>query len=95
MDKIYVGKGKAVGQFGDLAFSVCITDATPYFFEYNGKTYLKLKIGKMRNPDEHGKTHTVTVDNFKPDASYKKPVQQEGEAVNYPAEDVNPDDIPF
>lgn len=92
-EKTYVGKGKVVGRFEEIAFSICITDATPFFFEYNGKTYCKFKVGKMRSTDEHGKTHTVYVDDFKPDPAHKKaPVDNQVDNQNG---EVTPDDIPF
>lgn len=93
-EKIYVGKGKEIGNFGDIAFSVCITDSKPHFFEYGGKTYLKLKIGKMRNPDEYGKTHTVTVDDFVPDQSKRNGANSAG-GNHAPTQEINADDVPF
>ena len=69
---IYVGSG--VEKFdGDLIeISVCLSDLpAEHRFEYNGKWYAKLKVNRKRETDEYGKTHSVSINTWKPDASKK------------------------
>lgn len=103
-EKIYVGKGKTVGQFGNISFSVDLDALTPHAFEYNGKRYVKLIIGQMRQPDQFGKTHTVSIDTWKPDQNAPgtapkstTPAQapQPPVEAKWKEEDINPEDIPF
>jgi hypothetical protein len=99
-DKTFVGKGRKVGQYGNVAFSVCIDDVESSIFEYNGKRYVKLMVGEMRQADSFGKTHNVWLDDFKPDPSKRREAPQTSQKapqeVEYPADDqINPEDIPF
>ena len=81
-DRIYVGNG--VEKFdGDLIeFSVNLTKlgtvAKDHIFDYNNEKFIKLKIAKMRETNEYGKTHYVEVNTFKPDLSAA--VEQEVES---------------
>lgn len=108
--KTYVGSGRVVGQYGNIAVSICITDVPKdALSEYNGKTYLKVIVSQKREVDQYGKTHSVALDTWKPDPNYKKneerapqehnqtPKQSE-ETIEYPAEsadDLDPNSIPF
>ena len=66
--KTYVGKGKEHHEFALINFSVCLSDLPKEsIFEYNGNKYIKLTIAQMKKEDEYGKTHTVYVDEFKPE----------------------------
>ena len=71
-DRIYVGNG--VEKFdGDMVeFSLNLTklgkEATEHMFEYNGEKFIKLKVAKMKETNEYGKTHYVEVNTFKPEA---------------------------
>ena len=73
MSKIYCGKGKEIdGKFGRfMSINICLDDipAEHVFKATNGKRYVGLSVSEMRNPDEKGKTHTVTVDTRKSDIS--------------------------
>jgi len=67
---IYVGSG--VEKFdGDLIeISVCLSDLpAEHRFEYNGKWYAKLKVNRKKGADEYGKTHSVAINTWKPEAS--------------------------
>tara|TARA_R110000796_G_scaffold34775_12_gene89538 strand:- start:4633 stop:4920 length:288 start_codon:yes stop_codon:yes gene_type:complete len=67
---IYVGSG--VEKFdGDLIeISVCLSDLpAEHRFEYNGKWYAKLKVKRKKETDEYGKTHSVSINTWKPEAS--------------------------
>tara|TARA_R110002012_G_scaffold210912_1_gene381663 strand:- start:1009 stop:1275 length:267 start_codon:yes stop_codon:yes gene_type:complete len=75
-DRIYVGNG--VEKFdGDMVeFSLNLTklgkEATDHMFEYNGEKFIKLKVAKMKEANEYGKTHYVEVNTFKPEAKKEK-----------------------
>ena len=47
-EKIFVGKGKVVGQFGNISFNVELDALQPHAFEYSGKRYVKLVMSQMR-----------------------------------------------
>tara|TARA_R100001126_G_scaffold76922_1_gene45720 strand:+ start:625 stop:891 length:267 start_codon:yes stop_codon:yes gene_type:complete len=71
-NRIYVGNG--VEKFdGDMVeFSLNLTklgkEATDHMFEYNGEKFIKLKVAKMKETNDYGKTHYVEVNTFKPEA---------------------------
>ena len=71
-NRIYVGNG--VEKFdGDMVeFSLNLSklgkEATDHMFEYNGEKFIKLKVAKMKETNEYGKTHYVEVNTFKPEA---------------------------
>jgi hypothetical protein len=82
--KIYIGKGRKAEKLNIVNFSICLTDIPKdEIFEYNGKEYLKLAIGEMKQADKYGKTHTVWVDDFKPEKKEEPEVQKQD------------DDLPF
>ena len=84
---IYVGKGKR-SKFG-YRFSVCLSDIpAEHINEFNGKKYINLELKEMRQPDKFGKTHTVTVDTWKPEAK----LEQSNEPM---PESIGTNDLPF
>ena len=87
--KIYVGAGKKAGQYDIINISVCLTDLPKeHIFEYEGKKYIKLTVAARKQPDKYGKTHSVSVDTFKPEAQKTpetNPMEQGSDA----------DDLPF
>jgi hypothetical protein len=100
--KIFVGSGKEWGQYGNVGISICMEQIQPYVYEYNGKHYVKLNVSKKQSPDQYGKTHSVSVDTWKPDgerAPLEKPEfikeQEKVEEIEYPEEEIDPNDIPF
>ena len=74
--RTYVGKGVKVDQFDLINISICIDDLQSHIFEYNGKRYVKLTVGGLREPDQYGKTHSVWVNNYKAEAKTEAPKQQ-------------------
>jgi predicted RNA-binding protein (virulence factor B family) len=54
--------------------------AKEHVTEFKGKKYINLTVSKKRETDQYGKTHTVTVNTWKP----------EGQTV-----DNSPSDLPF
>lgn len=77
----YVGHGRKVKQYDLVNFSVCLTDIpTTSVFEYKGKQYVKLCIGAKKQADQYGKTHSVWIDTFKPEARPQKSNVEQEEA---------------
>lgn len=74
--RIYVGKGVKAGKFDLTNISICIDDLQGHIFEYNGKRYVKLTVGGLREPDQYGKTHSVWINDYKPEAKTEAPKQQ-------------------
>lgn len=67
-EKIYVGKGKKSDRFEQININICLDDIPNehIYVSQGGKRFIRLKVGEMRNPDDKGNTHTVTVDTWKP-----------------------------
>ena len=65
-ERVYVGKGKKAGNFDLTNISICIDNCEPHFYEYNGKRYVSLTVGGLRETDQYGKTHSVWVNDYKP-----------------------------
>jgi len=64
-DRIFVGSGKQTHE-KFVNISVCLTDLPKeHMFEYNGKKYIKLTVGKKNDTDKFGKTHYVAVNTYK------------------------------
>lgn len=95
-EKIYIGRGKKVGQYGTIAVSICIDDIPKEHITKagNGKRYLNLNIAEKREPDQYGYTHSVAVDTWKPEA---KPQPKPQPKYQPPAGAGMPDsdDLPF
>ncbi|OGX08274.1 MAG: hypothetical protein A2Z88_04910 [Omnitrophica WOR_2 bacterium GWA2_47_8] len=102
-EKIYVGKGMVVGQYGNIGFSVDLDALLPHAYEYNGKRYVKLIMSEMRQADQYGKTHTVQIDTWKPDTAagavesqkQQQPPTQPLAEIDILEEDINTEEIPF
>jgi hypothetical protein len=65
--KIYVGSGKKQSETW-MKVNLNFEELGKYAEEYMGKKYIKLNIN-ITEPDKYGKTVSVTVDTWKPDAS--------------------------
>jgi hypothetical protein len=64
---IYVGSGVEKFNGNLIEISVCLSDlAIEHKFEYNGKSYIKLKVSKKKEADQYGKTHSVAINQYKP-----------------------------
>lgn len=99
-EKIYVGSGKL--NQGDTYSFVSITvdlealyaaSKAGHGFEAktSGKKFIKLNLNTRKSPSEYGDTHTLTVDQWKPDPNKAKPVENPQTPKNTGFED----DIPF
>ena len=65
--KTYVGSGKQTNEYF-TNISVCLSDLPKEsIFDYNGKKYVKLTVGKKREEDEYGKTHYVSFNDYQPE----------------------------
>jgi len=68
-DKKYVGNGKENGDYGIINISVCLSDVNQQdITEYEGKKYLRLSVGRKRETDQYGKTHSVWVNDYVPNS---------------------------
>jgi len=89
-DKNYVGNGRESGDYGIINISVCLDDLDTQrdITEYQGKKYLRLSVGRKREVDQYGKTHSVWVNNYVPDTAAK---QTSAKTLEEPATD----NLPF
>ena len=68
MEKTYVGRGKSIGEYGNIKISICLEDCEGYSAQSkkNGKHYLNLIVANLKNEDQWGNTKTVYVDDYVP-----------------------------
>ena len=67
-ERVYVGKGvKANGGFDIINISIAESKLSNYWYEYNGERYVKLTVGGLRKKDQYGKTHSVWINDYKPE----------------------------
>lgn len=93
-DKKYVGNGKENGDYGIINITVNLSDiAQGDITEYEGKKYLRLSVGRKRETDQYGKTHSVWVNDYKPDAVNSKPASRK--TLEEPATVQSLNDLPF
>ena len=92
--KNYIKVGKGVEKFdgGLIEISVCLSEIPQeHRFQYEGKWYTKLKVNRNRDGvDDYGKSHYVTINEWKPEAKAQKPAPP----VAKKEEEVSPD-LPF
>lgn len=91
-EAIFVGNGKEVTQFeGLFNLNICLSDIPKEHIqksEKNGKSYVRLNMGKMKAATDWG-THSIKVDTWKP----SKPAVTT--VTSQPVPPVQPDDLPF
>jgi hypothetical protein len=51
--------------------SINLAELQNHSFEYEGETYVKFNMAKLKEPDQYGKTHTVYVSVKEPDSGWK------------------------
>lgn len=85
-DRVYVGKGKRVGKFGNIKLGLKLEGVNP-----NEKGYTNLIVSEMREPDKYGNEFTVYVDDYQPIGGnrVREPIQDIGQSEPIP------DDSPF
>lgn len=59
--KKYIGKGKQVENMDIVEVSLNMAELQNHSFEYEGETYVKFNVAKLKEADQYGKTHTVYV----------------------------------
>ena len=57
--KKYIGKGKQVENMDIVEVSLKLEELHDHTFQYEGETYVKFSVAKLKEPDQYGKTHTV------------------------------------
>ena len=62
----YVGNGKQAGEYY-INLSLKKSALEPHYYEYKGEHYVRLTIGKNREVNEYGQTHSVWVNDYNPD----------------------------
>jgi hypothetical protein len=67
----YVGNGKQAGEYY-VNISLKKSQLEPHYYEYNGEQYVRLTIGKLKEENQWGKTHSVWVNDYE---SENKPEQ--------------------
>jgi len=67
-EKIYIGNGAEFGQYRSIGGSICLDDIPNEFITTgkNGKRYFNYTINRKRETDQFGKTHSVEIDQWKP-----------------------------
>lgn len=85
-DRKFVGKGVKAGNYDIINISIAKSKLEPYWYEYNGEHYVKLTVGALRQADQYGKTHSVWINDYKPDG---------GKQQSAPATNVVETDMPF
>lgn len=63
-EKIYVGNGREVGEYGNIAIGICMEDIAKYAKLSGAKHWVNLIVGKRKSPSENGKTHWVIIDEY-------------------------------
>ena len=70
-DRKFVGSGVKPQNFDLINISIAKSKLEPYWYEYNGEHYIKLTVGGLREKNEYGKTHSVWINDYKPEANSK------------------------
>lgn len=83
--KLYIANLKPANQekfgFSILKGSICVEDLKELLeteevknliYEYEGSSFLNIKVIERKNPDNYGRTHFVAIDDFVPDSSKRK-----------------------
>jgi hypothetical protein len=66
--KKYIGKGKQVENMEIVEVSLKLAELQNHSFEYEGETYVKFNVSKLKEADQYGKTHTVYVSVKEPES---------------------------
>ena len=81
-DKIWCGKGKQ-NQYG-IRIRICLDDIPQeHTSEFKGKRYATLNVGTLREIDQKGNTHSVSVDTWKPQAQAPQPQNNTNEDLPF------------
>ena len=96
-DQIFVGSGVEKFEGNLVEISVCLSDLPKEFIsEYNGKKYVRLKVQRKKEVDKFNKTHSVSVNTYKPEQKPKTNAEQWGaKQENFAKPEGESDDLPF
>jgi hypothetical protein len=88
--RIYLGNAKKNDEYDLINGSICLSDIPKEFInEYQGKKYLPITIGSKKEIDQYGKTHSIWINEYKPD-------QEEQPKRQAPAvKSLEDEDLPF
>lgn len=67
--KKYVGKGKAVGQYGMIKFGFKLEELQKHASQTG---WVNIVIGNLKQVDDKGNTHTAWIDDWKPDPNRQR-----------------------
>lgn len=86
-EKVYVGKGKLIGNYGDIRLNICLNDFNNIAkMSPNEKGWLpSLILKKMQNPDKKGNEYTIFINDFVPNKQVE----------NSPSQQATDEDLPF
>lgn len=88
-ERIFVGKGVQPNtKYKIININLAESKMSPHWYEYNGERYITLAVAPLRETDQYGKTHSVWVNNYKPEGQTK-------ETPAKPEKAVLEDDMPF
>ena len=85
--RAYLGNGKKVANFPLVNFSICLSDIPEGVVsesKTNGKKYLNLTIGELTTQSEWGHTHSVWVNDYKPEQKSESRPQPKKETADLP-----------
>lgn len=67
-ERIFCGNARQTNE-NYTSISLCLTDIPKeHIFEYQGKKYIKLTLGKKETVDGYGRTHWLAIDTWKPES---------------------------
>ena len=66
--KKYIGKGKQIENMDIVELSLNMAELQNHTFEYEGETYVKFNVAKLKESDQYGKTHKVYVSVKEPES---------------------------
>lgn len=59
--KHYTGKGTQVKGLDIVELNLKMSELEKHVFEYQGEKYVQIRVAKLKEPDQYGKTHTSYV----------------------------------
>jgi len=71
----FVGNGTQSGEYY-INISLKESALKPHFYDYNGERYVRLTVGKLREANEWGKTHSVWVNDYQANKEQQQESQQ-------------------
>ena len=82
-NKTYVGSGKKAANFDIVNIALSEDKLKDHWYTYEGKRYVKLAIGALREPNAYGKTHSVWIDDYKPEQKQETQQAKAGDGLPF------------